>query len=70
MTTIIDRQILAPAGRWAEIRTDLRFAPLIRFGRVTNSLSLAYGPLLHTLADQSPRARRERFAAFFYRPPS
>src|SRR5918996_1913856 len=64
--TIQDVEIVAPAKEWEKIRVDPRFLELMRLARITNSLSLAYGPLLHTLADQTPQARRDRFAAFFF----
>ena len=63
---LTDYEIVAPASEWSRIRADPRFAALMRVARTTNSLSLAYGPLLAPLEDQRPGARRDRFAAFFY----
>lgn len=64
--TFRDWEIIAPRDVWQAIRSDERFIELVRVARVVNSLAQAYGPLIHTLEDQSPAARRNRFAAFFY----
>lgn len=61
-----DIHIVALAEEWPAIRDDPRFIELMRLARVANSLSLAYPGLLAPLSDQSPRARRDRFAAFFH----
>ncbi len=61
-----DHGVYASAEQWRALRTDPAFVELVRLARVTNSLTLAWPPLLGSLADQSPRARRERFAAIFY----
>lgn len=61
-----DGEIVVLQREWSKIRGDSRFIELMRLARLTNQLSLAWSPLLNTLSDQSPRARRERFAAFFY----
>lgn len=61
-----DNEIVVRAADWPAVREDPRFIELMRLARVTNSLALAYGPLLASLEDQSPRARRDRFAAFFF----
>ncbi len=61
-----DQAIYAPADRWTSLRTDPAFVELLRLARVVNSLSLNYSALLVPLEDQSPKARRDRFAAFFY----
>jgi hypothetical protein len=61
-----DRGVYASAERWKALRVDPAFIELLRLARATNALTLAWPPLLASLQDQSPRARRERFAAFFY----
>jgi hypothetical protein len=61
-----DIEIVVPAERWATVRSDDRFIELMRLARAVNSLGIAFPPLQLTLADQSPSARRNRFAAFFY----
>ncbi len=61
-----DHGIYASADTWRVLRNDPAFVELLRLARVVNSLGLAYGPLLAPLEDQSPRARRDRFAAFMY----
>lgn len=61
-----DTQVVATAQQWSSIRGDPRFIELMRLARVANSLTLAYRPLLSSVHDQSPMARRERFAALFY----
>jgi hypothetical protein len=63
---IEDQGVYASAERWAALRTEPAFVELLRLARVTNSLTLAYPPILASLEDQSPRARRERFAAILY----
>ena len=63
---LTDIEIVAPHAMWPTIRDDPRFVEIMRLARATNALGLAYGPLAHTLVDQSPSARRERFAAFVY----
>jgi hypothetical protein len=64
--TIDDQGVYASAERWATLRADAAFIELMRLARVVNSLTLAYPPIFVTLTDQSPRARRERFAAMLY----
>jgi hypothetical protein len=66
VSAVQDRGVYASAERWRVLRTDPAFVELVRLARVTNQLTLAWPPLLAPLEDQSPRARRERFAAFFY----
>lgn len=67
MTEPIDDQgVYATAELWATLRTNPAFIELMRLARVANSLTLAYPPIFVTLTDQSPRARRERFAAMVY----
>lgn len=61
-----DQALYAPADRWTSLRTDPAFIELLRLARVVNSLSFNYSPLLVPLEDQSPKARRDRFGAFFY----
>src|SRR2546430_9340093 len=61
-----DRGVYASAERWRVLRSDPAFVELVRLARVTNQLTLAWPPLLAPLEDQRPKARRERFAAFFY----
>ena len=61
-----DIEIVAPQAQWLAIRADPRFVELMRLARATNQLGIAYGPLAHTLDDQSPDARRNRFAAFIF----
>ncbi|CAG0977210.1 hypothetical protein GPROT1_02015 [Gammaproteobacteria bacterium] len=63
---IVDEGIFVSADRWRELRGDPAFVELMRLARVANALSLFYPPILASLEDQSPRARRERFAAMFY----
>jgi len=63
---IQDQGVYAAGELWATLRSDPAFLELMRLARVVNSLTLAYPPILLTLADQSPRARRERFAAMLY----
>jgi hypothetical protein len=48
------------------LRTDPAFVELLRLARVVNSLAANHSTLLTPLEDQSPKARRDRFAAFFY----
>jgi hypothetical protein len=67
MTKLVyDTGIYAPPEIWARLRVDPAFCELLRLARVVNSLSLAYGPLIAPIEDQSPRARRERTSAFAY----
>jgi hypothetical protein len=66
MQPLTDIEIVAPHDRWPTIRDDPRFIEIMRLARATNALGLAYGPLAHSLVNQSPSARRERFAAFVY----
>jgi hypothetical protein len=61
-----DEAIYASPDRWKALRGDPGFVELLRLARVVNSLSLNYAPLMASLQDQSPKARRDRFAAFFY----
>jgi hypothetical protein len=63
---IKDKGLYASAETWKTLRSDPAFVELVRLARVANSLSLAWGPVLAPLEDQSPKARRERFAAFFF----
>lgn len=58
-----DTAIFASGATWASLRQNPAFIELVRLARVVNSLTLSYPPLLGSLEDQSPRARRERFAA-------
>jgi hypothetical protein len=58
-----DTGLFVSANDWPSLRTNPAFVELIRLARVVNSLTLSYPPLLASLEDQSPRARRERFAA-------
>jgi len=66
VSPIQDRGVYVSAERWQTLRSDPAFIELVRLARATNQLTLAWPPLLATLDDQSPKARRERFAAFFY----
>jgi hypothetical protein len=61
-----DTAIFASASTWAGLRQNPAFIELVRLARVVNSLTLSYPPLLSSFEDQSPRARRERFAAMLY----
>ena len=61
-----DKGVFASKELWASIRTDPAFVELVRLARVTNALALAYPPLLVSLEDQSPAARRDRFVAMAY----
>lgn len=63
---VVDKGVYASAELWRELRHDPAFVELIRLARVTNSLALAYTPLLSPLDDQSPRTRRDRFSALVY----
>ena len=63
---IEDQGVYANAEIWATLRGNPAFIELMRLARVANSLTLAYPPIFVTLTDQSPRARRERFAAMVY----
>jgi hypothetical protein len=62
----MEYQIIAPEADWPRIRDDPGFVELMRLGRVSNSLALAYKPFQVPLTDQSPSARRERFAGLMY----
>lgn len=59
-------QIVALAADWAKIRAEARFVELMRLARLANSLSLVYAPIERSQSDQTPRARRERFAGLFH----
>lgn len=59
-------QIVADAETWDRMRREPQFVELIRLARVANALSLAYPPIFLPHSDQSPRARRTRFAGLFY----
>lgn len=59
-------RVVAPADLWPTLRKDVRFVELMRLARVANSLALAWDPLLTDIENQSPKARRTRFAALFY----
>lgn len=61
-----DSGVFASAERSKSLRSDPAFVELVRLARATNPLTLAWPPLLASMEDQSPKARRERFAAFFY----
>jgi hypothetical protein len=61
-----DKGVYVSGERWRELRVEPPFIELIRLARVANSLALAYAPLLAPLEDQSPAARRDRFAAMVY----
>ena len=61
-----DTGIYASPERWKVLRSDPAFLELVRLARVVNSLAGNYAGLLTPLDDQSPRARRDRFGAFFY----
>jgi hypothetical protein len=63
---IEDQGVYTSAERWATLRTEPTFVELLRLARVTNSLTLVYPPILASLEDQSPKARRERFGATLY----
>jgi hypothetical protein len=63
---ILEVQIVALASDWPKIRTDPRFIELMRLARVANSLALAYPALFIPFNDQSPKARRDRFAGLLY----
>ncbi len=59
-------QIIADAETWERMRGEPQFIELIRLARIANSLTLAYPPIFIPQSDQSPRARRTRFAGLFY----
>ena len=61
-----DKGIFASAERWKTLREEAPFVELVRLARVTNALALVYPPMLPSLEDQSPAARRDRFAAMAY----
>jgi len=63
---IRETQIVADAETWARMRREPQFIELMRLARVANSLTLAYPPIFIPHSDQSPRARRTRFAGLFY----
>ena len=48
------------------VRSDPRLPPLLALSRCLNSLRYSQTALMRPLEYQTPRARRERFAAFFY----
>ena len=64
--TLKDFQIFAPAAEWKRIRGEPRFIELMRLARAANSLALAWPFLAGDIGDESPNARRGRFAALFY----
>lgn len=61
-----DRGLYASKKRFGRLRSDPAFVEIVRLARVTNALAFAYPPLLITTEDQSPSARRDRFAAMAY----
>lgn len=61
-----DTGLFILAADWRRIREDPSFVELVRLMRIVNQLSLSYPPLLATLEDQSPRARRERASAIVF----
>lgn len=63
---IHDKGVYASAEVWEAIRGDPAFVELLRLARITNALALAYPPVLASLEDQSPSARRDRFVAMAY----
>jgi hypothetical protein len=63
---INDKGVYASAEVWASIRSNAAFIELVRLARITNALALAYPPVLVSLEDQSPSARRDRFVAMAY----
>ena len=61
-----DKGVFASAERWATLRSEPAFLELVRLARVTNALALVYPPIFVSHDDQSPAARRDRFAAMVY----
>ena len=55
-----------PDGAFDAVRTDRRIHSLLSLARVTNALTLGRWALLAPLKWQSPRLRRERYAALLY----
>jgi hypothetical protein len=62
----MDTGLYLSASDWARVRTDPAFVELVRLARVVNQLTLCFPPLMASLDDQSPRARRERAAAIVF----
>ena len=63
---MVEIQIIALAADWPTMRVDPRFIELMRLARVANSLALAYPALFLPFTDQSPKARRDRFAGLLF----
>jgi hypothetical protein len=61
-----DKGLYASAKRFSVLRSDPAFVEIVRLARVTNALAFAYPPLLITLENQSPSARRDRLTAMLY----
>src|SRR5687768_14722800 len=61
-----DKGLYASTKRFSALRSDTAFIEIVRLARVTNALAFAYPPLLLTLENQSPSARRDRLTAMLY----
>lgn len=61
-----DQEIVIPQAEWRAARTSHQFIDLARLARATNALAMAYPVLMIPIEYQSPRARRDRTAAFIY----
>jgi hypothetical protein len=59
-------RIVMPEGKFDALRSDRRVQSLLSLARVTNALTLGRWALLAPLKWQSPRMRRERYAALLY----
>lgn len=62
----IDTAIVARGDTWRGLKVAPAFIELMRLARIANQLTLCYPPILAPLADQSPKARRERSAAILF----
>ena len=61
-----DWTIVLPANRVQIAAKDRRFGALLAAARAANAITIARGPLLVDVLNDSPQASRERFSALFY----
>jgi hypothetical protein len=61
-----DKEIIISQAQWRAVRASPHFVDLTRLARATNALAMAYPVLMIRVEYQSPRARRDRTAAFLY----
>ena len=61
-----DWTIVLPADRVQTATKDRRLGALLAASRAANAITIARGPLLVDVADDSPQASRERFSALFF----